>query len=73
MDDGRKETATYLPEVMPEQGWNKIQTIDSLLRKGGYKGKVTEEFRRTIILTRYQSHKSHASYAEYVAWKQTRG
>ncbi|KAF8782650.1 AMME syndrome candidate protein 1 like [Argiope bruennichi] len=36
-EKGYKRTATYLPEVAPEQGWDQIQTIDSLLRKGGYK------------------------------------
>nr|CAD7256308.1 unnamed protein product [Timema shepardi] len=53
-DKGSKRTATYLPEVAPEQGWDQIQTIDSLLRKGGYKGSVTPDTRRAIKLTRYQ-------------------
>jgi len=35
-------------------GWDKIQTIDSLLRKGGFKGTVTPEVRRSIRLVRYQ-------------------
>ena len=34
---GSKKSATYLPEVPSAQGWDKIQTIDSLLRKGGFK------------------------------------
>eukprot|EP00095_Tigriopus_kingsejongensis_P002894 maker-scaffold513_size150706-snap-gene-0.22 protein:Tk02894 transcript:maker-scaffold513_size150706-snap-gene-0.22-mRNA-1 annotation:"conserved hypothetical protein" len=54
---GKKRTATYLPEVPPEQGWDKVQTIDSLLRKGGYKGAVTPEVRRSLRLVRYQSEK----------------
>ena len=35
-------------------GWDHIQTIDSLLRKGGYKAPITNEFRKTIKLTRYR-------------------
>ena len=53
---GNKKTATFLPEVdflllrwdvnwlqVPlAQGWDKIQTIDSLLRKGGWRGQVLQ-------------------------------
>jgi AMMECR1 domain-containing protein len=85
---GSKRTATYLPEVAPEQGmffehckkaikinstiivylhigWNQTQTIDSLLRKGGFKGNITPDLRSSIKLTRYQSEKVSASYADY--------
>jgi len=65
-EKGSKRTATYLPEVAPEQGWDQIQTIDSLLRKGGYKGSVTPDIRRTIKLTRYQSEKISVSYQDYL-------
>lgn len=64
---GSKKTATYLPEVPREQGWDKIQTIDSLLRKGGYKGTVTPEVRRSIRLVRYQSEKITVAYSDYLA------
>lgn len=63
---GSKKTATYLPEVPSQQGWDKIETIDSLLRKGGFKGQVTPEVRRQIRLVRYQSEKMDASYHDYV-------
>jgi len=63
---GVKKTATYLPEVPPEQGWDKIQTIDSLLRKGGFKGAVTPEVRRSIRLVRYQSEKMTVGYSDYL-------
>ncbi|GFU51602.1 AMME syndrome candidate gene 1 protein homolog [Trichonephila clavipes] len=56
-EKGSKRTATYLPEVAPEQGWDRVQTIDSLLRKGGYKGTISNEVRKSIRLTRYQSEK----------------
>ncbi|XP_059560799.1 AMMECR1-like protein isoform X7 [Myotis daubentonii] len=51
-EKGVKRTATYLPEVAKEQDWDQIQTIDSLLRKGGFKAPITSEFRKTIRLTR---------------------
>jgi len=65
-EKGSRKTATYLPEVASEQGWDQIQTIDSLLKKGGYRGPITEELRKSIKLTRYQSEKLSVSYAEYV-------
>ncbi|XP_034244498.1 AMMECR1-like protein [Thrips palmi] len=69
-EKGGKRSATYLPEVAPEQGWDRIQTIDSLLRKGGFKGAVTPETRRGIKLVRYQSEKVSVSYPEYLThWR----
>ena len=44
---GNRKTATFLPEVPLSQGWDKTQTIDSLLRKGGFKGVVTPDVRRS--------------------------
>ncbi|XP_065131739.1 nuclear protein AMMECR1-like [Paramisgurnus dabryanus] len=69
-ENGLKRTATYLPQVVKERGWNHIQTIDSLLRKGGYKAPITNDFRKTIKLTRYRSEKMTISYAEYIAHRQ---
>lgn len=46
-------------------GWDHIQTIDSLLRKGGYRGHVTSDVRDSIKLTRYQSSETHMTYGEY--------
>ncbi|XP_072033893.1 AMMECR1-like protein isoform X2 [Amphiura filiformis] len=69
-EKGQKKTATYLPEVAPEQGWDRIQTIDSLLRKGGYKAPITPDFRRTIRVTRYQSEKITVGYGEYQSHRQ---
>lgn len=66
-EKGVPGTATYLPEVAEGQGWDHIQTIDSLLRKGGFEGPITSEFRETLRLTRYRSEKVAVRYAEYVA------
>lgn len=31
---GKTLSATYLPDVATDQGWTKIETIDSAIRKG---------------------------------------
>ncbi|XP_028401804.1 AMMECR1-like protein [Dendronephthya gigantea] len=69
-EKGNKRTATYLPEVAKEQGWTKVQAIDSLLRKGGYKGTITPETRNSTKLVRYRSEKVSVHYNEYIASKQ---
>ena len=63
---GNRKTATFLPEVPLSQGWDKTQTIDSLLRKGGFKGVVTPDVRRSIRLVRYQSERLTVSYQDYL-------
>jgi len=63
---GAKRSATYLPEVAREQGWNHIQTLDSLLRKGGYKAPITTELRKNVQVTRYRSEKLTLHYNDYV-------
>lgn len=50
-------------------GWNQVQTIDSLLRKGGFKGSITQEIRCSVSLTRFQSDNLSLSYAEYLTHK----
>eukprot|EP00795_Rhopilema_esculentum_P016787 gene16787-8247_t len=66
-DKGHRKTATYLPEVAKEQGWSKVETIDSLLRKGGFKGHISNEVRHRIKLTRYRSEKITVCYDEFIA------
>mgnify|MGYP000061773231 CR=1 FL=1 len=65
LDSGSKRTATFLPEVASEQNWNHSQTIDALLRKGGFRGQITEQVRKDVRLTRYQSEKITISYQDY--------
>ncbi|KAM3178851.1 AMME syndrome candidate protein 1 protein [Hymenolepis weldensis] len=64
---GSQRSATYLPEVAVEQGWNHEETIDSLLRKGGYRGTITESVRSSVHLTRYKSDKIQVHASEYFA------
>ncbi|VDL93792.1 unnamed protein product [Schistocephalus solidus] len=63
---GMQRSATYLPEVAAEQGWNHEETIDSLLRKGGYKSEITEAVRASVQLTRYRSEKLQLHAGEYL-------
>ena len=62
---GQKRNATYLPEIASEQNWTHTQTIDSLLRKGGFKAKITNDLRDQISLTRYQSEKITRSFQDW--------
>ncbi|CAF0715605.1 unnamed protein product [Adineta steineri] len=66
---GSKRSATYLPEIAYEQGWNHIQTLDSLLRKGGYKGSITSDMRKSVQVTRYRSEKLTLHYNDYIQSK----
>lgn len=65
--------ATYLPQIAPEQGWDKIETVDSAIRKAGWNGRITEDIRRSIRLRRYQSRKASVSWDEYVQWRKDNG
>jgi hypothetical protein len=47
-------------------GWTKEEAIDSLLRKSGYNGRITDRIRSRVILTRYQSAKYVITYQEYL-------
>lgn len=69
----RTYTATYLPQIAPEQGWDKIETIDSAIRKAGWNGRITEDIRRSIKLRRYQSRKCTVGWEEYVQWRKDNG
>jgi len=65
-------TATYLPDVIPEQGWTKVEAIDSAIHKAGWTGRITEDIRRSVKLRRYQSRKCVVGWDEYVQWRNKR-
>jgi len=52
---GRARSATYLPAVAREQGWDHGTAFDSLVRKAGYAGTITSALRREVSVTRYQA------------------
>jgi uncharacterized protein (TIGR00296 family) len=62
---GQHRSATYLPEIAEEQNWDHVETIDSLLRKGGYKSPITDELRNKLDVTRYQSEKLTRSFMDW--------
>ncbi|KAH9955550.1 AMMECR1 domain-containing protein [Russula dissimulans] len=69
----RRLSATYLPEVAPEQGWEHIDAIDSAIRKAGWNGRISEDLRRSVRVRRYQSRKCVVGWDEFVAWRADRG
>ena len=62
-------SATYLPEVMPAQGWDKIEAVNSAIHKAGWSGRITEEIRRSVKLRRYQSKACTVTWHEFVEWR----
>ncbi|KAI9511261.1 alport syndrome [Russula earlei] len=69
----RRLSATYLPEVAPEQGWEHIDAIDSAIRKAGWNGRISEDLRRSVRVRRYQSRKCVVGWDEFVKWRADRG
>lgn len=73
-DFNTRRSATYLPDVAAQEGWTTVEAIDSLMRKSGFNGAITESLRKRIRLTRYQSTKFTIDFSEYVTYvKDTRG
>ncbi|PWN51041.1 hypothetical protein IE53DRAFT_374294 [Violaceomyces palustris] len=66
-------TATYLPDVIPDQGWTKVEAIDSAIRKAGWNGKITEDMRRGLRVRRYRSEKVTQTYEDFMRWKESNG
>lgn len=62
---GREYSATYLPEVAKEQGWDQVTTLRSLVRKAGFNGSISDQQLREISTTRYQSSKATVTFDEY--------
>lgn len=50
-------------------GWDIIQIIDFLLRKGGFKGLIDYDVRKFLRLIRYRSEKLILGYNDYVVNK----
>lgn len=53
-------------------GWTKVEAIDSLMRKAGYNGTITESLRKRIRLTRYKSTVFTMHYGEYITYVRAR-
>lgn len=61
--NGRRLNSVYLPEVAAEQGWDHRETLDQLMRKGGWQGSIDESDRLAVRVERFQSEKMTISYA----------
>ena len=66
-------TATYLPDVALDQGWTKVEAVDSAIRKAGWDGRINEDVRRSVTLRRYQSRKCVVGWDEYHSWRIAQG
>lgn len=66
-DKGAAFNATYLPEVAAEQRWSKVEALESLVRKAGFSGRISEAFWKDVRLTRYRSSKTSLHYTEFTA------
>ncbi|KAG5997618.1 hypothetical protein E4U43_002591 [Claviceps pusilla] len=68
-DNGHRYGATYLPNVAAEQGWNKDETLYSLIRKAGWMGGRSRWKTLDLKVTRYQGRKASLNYPEFKRWK----
>lgn len=68
LDPDEMWSATYLPDVAEQQGWSKQQTVDSLIRKTGYAGCITDHLRTSLTVTRYQSSVTKVAFQEYASY-----
>jgi uncharacterized protein (TIGR00296 family) len=57
--------ATYLPEVCPSQSWTQTQCLESLYRKSGFNGPITQYLKSSTSLIRYSSTKVSLTYPVY--------
>ncbi|KAK4231958.1 AMMECR1 domain-containing protein [Podospora fimiseda] len=67
---GKKYGSTYLPDVAVEQGWDKEETITSLMRKAGWMGKKDKWTEVELKVVRYQGRKEKLEYEEYKRWRE---
>ena len=67
-EENGKHSATFLPEVPIEHNMDKITTLQHLIEKAGYYGKL-KDVDKKIKMRRYQSIKIFMSYKEYLSYK----
>lgn len=63
-------TATFLPHVATELGWTQKQTLDHAIKKAGWNGKIDENLRAALKVTRYRSSVCEATYEDWIASKE---
>jgi AMMECR1 domain-containing protein len=73
---GRRYGGTYLPDVAVEQGWDKEETLVSLMRKAGWDGKEKDWKKVELSCQRYEGMRADADYEDYKLfrdWLKTEG
>ena len=63
--NGRNHRSTFLPHVIPKQGWTHEEAIIEACLKSGFRGDPRPLFPK-IRITRYQSSKASLTYSEYI-------
>ena len=67
---GRRYGATYLPDIAPDQGWTREETVMSLVKKAGWRGKSSEWTKfKDLKAVRYEGKQASI---DYTAWRQWR-
>jgi len=69
----KRYSATFLPEVAMEQGWDHQKTLRELIYKSGYRGDIKRIQGEIIQVTRYQSSKCSLTYPEYIQLRTAAG
>jgi len=69
----RSLSATYLPQVMPEQGWTKLEAVQSLSLKAGLNRALRDDELAHVQVERYQSSIATITPSEYDRIKKTCG
>lgn len=66
---GKRMSATYLPEIATDQGWDQEETILSAIQKAGHRGRVRvgDELWKTLKVGVYESSKAKLSWTEFEA------
>ena len=67
-EENGQQSATFLPEVPIEHNMDKKTTLQHLIEKAGYHGKLSKVDKK-IKMRRYQSIKIFMSYKEYLNYK----
>jgi AMME syndrome candidate gene 1 protein len=57
----RRHGATYLPDVAVEQGWNKEETLESLMKKAGWDGGYGHGVARRLLRGSSRTPEQHSS------------
>jgi len=67
---GKRYGSTYLPDVAPEQGWTKEETITSLMRKAGWSGRSSDWKKMSDLrCIRYEGMQASVGYTVWKEWR----